>query len=42
MPLFEVLLISIDWESPNRVRTIIPSKKYVPYLNPTAFFMFNV
>lgn len=29
MPEFEVLLISIDWESPNRVRTIIPSKKFL-------------
>jgi PD-(D/E)XK nuclease superfamily len=27
MPEFEILLISIDWESPDRVRTIIPSKK---------------
>lgn len=26
---FEVLLISIDWESPNRVRTIVPSKKFL-------------
>jgi len=29
MPEFEVLLISIDWESPNRVRTILPSKKFL-------------
>ncbi|MBK9635708.1 MAG: hypothetical protein IPO64_14795 [Bacteroidetes bacterium] len=29
MPEFEVLLISIDWESPNKVRTIIPSKKFL-------------
>lgn len=29
MPEFEVLLISIDWESPNRVRTIVPSKKFL-------------
>lgn len=29
MPEFEVLLISIDWESPNKVRNIIPSKKYL-------------
>ena len=29
MPEFEVLLISIDWESPDRVRTIIPSKKFL-------------
>jgi hypothetical protein len=29
MPGFEVLLISIDWESPDRVRTIIPSKKFL-------------
>lgn len=29
MPDFEVLLISIDWESPNRVRTIVPSKKFL-------------
>ncbi len=29
MPEFEVLLISINWESPNRVRTIIPSKKFL-------------
>ena len=26
---FEVLLISIDWESPNKVRTIVPSKKFL-------------
>ena len=26
---FEVLLVSISWESPNKVRTIIPSKKYL-------------
>jgi hypothetical protein len=26
---FEVLLISIDWESPDRVRTIVPSKKFL-------------
>ncbi len=26
---FEVLLISIDWESPDRVRTIIPAKKFL-------------
>ena len=26
---FEVLLISIDWESPDKIRTIIPSKKYL-------------
>ena len=29
MPEFEVLLISIDWESPDKVRTIIPSKKFL-------------
>lgn len=29
MPEFEVLLISIDWESSNRVRTIVPSKKFL-------------
>ncbi len=29
MPEFEVLLISIDWESPNRVRNIVPSKKFL-------------
>lgn len=29
MPEFEVLLISINWESPNRVRTIVPSKKFL-------------
>lgn len=29
MSAFEVLLISIDWESPNSVRTIIPSKKFL-------------
>ncbi len=29
MPEFEVLFISIDWESPNKVRTIIPSKKFL-------------
>lgn len=29
MPEFEVLLISIDWESPGKVRTIIPSKKFL-------------
>jgi hypothetical protein len=29
MPEFKVLLISIDWESPNRVRTIVPSKKFL-------------
>jgi len=27
MPEFEVLLISIDWERPDKVRSIIPSKK---------------
>ncbi len=26
---FEVLMISIDWESPDSVRTIIPSKKFL-------------
>ena len=29
MPEFEILLISIDWESPDRVRTIVPSKKFL-------------
>jgi hypothetical protein len=29
MPEFEVLLISIDWESPDKVRTIILSKKFL-------------
>jgi len=29
MPEFEVLLISIDWESPDRIRTIIPAKKFL-------------
>ena len=29
MALFEVLLISIDWESPDKIRTIIPSKKFL-------------
>jgi hypothetical protein len=32
MPEFEVLLLSIDWESPNRIRTIIPSKKFLKAL----------
>ena len=30
---FEVLLISIDWESPNRVRTIVQSKKFLEAKN---------
>lgn len=29
MPAFEVLLISIDWESPDKARTIIPSKTFL-------------
>jgi hypothetical protein len=29
MPDFEVILISIDWESTNKVRAIIPSKKII-------------
>ena len=29
MPEFEVLLISIDWESPDKIRIIIPSKKFL-------------
>ena len=29
MPEFEVLLISIDWEGHDRVRAIIPSKKFI-------------
>jgi hypothetical protein len=29
MPKFEILLISINWESLNRIRTIIPSKKFL-------------
>jgi len=29
MPVFEVLLVSIDWESRDKVRAIIPSKKYL-------------
>ena len=30
---FEVLLISIDWESPNRIKAIIPSKKFLEASN---------
>lgn len=29
MPVFEVLLVSIDWESPDKVRAIIPSKRFL-------------
>ncbi len=33
MPEFEILLVSIDWEGPDKVRTIIPSKKFLEASN---------